>query len=265
MIHRYAANAPIAKPSKVTIRFIGSFYPSSAAGTHRGMAVPHIVVAEDDAALRELVVHHLEREGFRCETAPDGPAALRAARGAVDLVLLDLGLPVMDGLEVLRTLRREARRVPVIIVTARADEIDRVVGLEVGADDYVTKPFSPRELVARVRAVTRRAGTPAERGPVILRFGRLEIDEAAREARVDGVDAQLKPREFALLLELAENCGIAISRTMLLQRVWGFDFEGDERTVDVHVRRLRLKIEDVPGRPSLLHTVHGYGYKFARL
>jgi DNA-binding response OmpR family regulator len=228
------------------------------------MSLHRIVVAEDEAPIRELLVHHLTREGFACVEAADGPSALRAVRAGADLVILDVGLPVMDGFDVIRTLRGEGRSVPVLVLTARADEIDRVVGLEIGADDYVTKPFSPREVIARVRAIARRAGMASQAQPTLLSFGRLEIDEAAREVRVDGVDAGLKPREFALLLELASNPGIALSRSTLLQRVWGFDFDGDERTVDVHVRRLRLKIEEKPRLPPLLQTIHGFGYKFAR-
>jgi DNA-binding response OmpR family regulator len=152
----------------------------------------------------------------------------------------------------------------VVLLTARIDEIDRVVGFELGADDYVCKPFSPREVIARVRAVLRRSGRTLEAAPASLQFGRLEIDEAAREARVDGNDVKLKPREFALLLELASNVGIALSRERLLERVWGFDFDGDARTVDVHVRRLRAKIEEEAGLPPIVQTIHGYGYKFAR-
>jgi len=228
------------------------------------MAVNRVVIAEDEAPIRELLVHHLRREGFACVEALDGPAALRAARAGADLLILDVGLPVFDGFDVIRTLRREGREMPILVLTARADEIDRVVGLEIGADDYVTKPFSPREIVARVRAIARRAGLVPQAAPAVLVFDRLEIDEAAREVRVDGIDVALKPREFALLLELASNPGVALSRTTLLQRVWGFDFEGDERTVDVHVRRLRLKIEETSHMPSLVQTVHGFGYKFAR-
>jgi DNA-binding response OmpR family regulator len=228
------------------------------------MSVNRIVIAEDEAPIRELLVHHLTRAGFLCVEAADGPSALRAVRSAADLVILDVGLPVLDGFDVLRTLRREGRDLPVLMLTARADEIDRVVGLEIGADDYVTKPFSPREIVARIRAIARRSGVAPAATPSLLVFDRLEIDEAAREVRVDGVDVALKPREFALLLELASNPGVALSRTALLQRVWGFDFDGDERTVDVHVRRLRLKIEEKPNLAPLLQTIHGFGYKFAR-
>jgi DNA-binding response OmpR family regulator len=228
------------------------------------MPVLRIIVAEDDAAIRELVAHHLAREGFRCTETADGPSTLRAVRAGADLLVLDVGLPVVDGFEVVRTLRREGRALPVVLLTARDDEVDRIIGLELGADDYVTKPFSPRELVARVRALARRGGLAADAGPVLLRFDRLEIDEAAREARVDGTDVALKPREFALLLQLASNPGVAYSRAALLAAVWGFDFEGDERTVDVHVRRLRAKLEDAAQLPRLVQTIHGFGYKFAR-
>ena len=229
------------------------------------MAAPTIVVAEDDSAIRDLLAHHLEREGFSVVAVGDGHAALRSARHAADLMILDLGLPGVDGFDVVRTLRREDRGVPIVMLTARIDEIDRVVGFELGADDYICKPFSPREVVVRVRAVLRRSGRILDAAPTSLTFGRLEIDEAAREARVDGIDVHLKPREFALLLELAVNAGVALSRERLLERVWGFDFEGDERTVDVHVRRLRAKIEEDAGLPPIVATIHGYGYKFVRL
>ncbi len=228
------------------------------------MAALRIVVAEDDAAIRELLVHHLAREGFRCTETGDGPSTLRAIRAGADLLLLDVGLPVVDGFEIVRTLRREGRGLPVVMVTARGDEVDRVIGLELGADDYVSKPFSPRELIARVRALARRGGIAVDTPPVLLRFDRLEVDEAAREVRVDGVDIALKPREFALMLQLASNPGVAFSRAALLQAVWGFEFDGDERTVDVHVRRLRAKLEDEAALPRLVQTIHGFGYKFAR-
>lgn len=223
-----------------------------------------VLLAEDDPAIRELLTHHLQRESFDVLAVSDGNAALRAARDLADIVLLDVGLPAVDGFEVARTLRREKHDVPIIMLTARTDEIDRIVGLEIGADDYINKPFSPREVVARIKAVMRRSDRAWEQRPMVLAFGRLEIDEAAREARVDGADAKLKPREFALLLALAANPGVALSRRVLLEKVWGFDFDGDERTVDVHVRRLRHKIEEVWDLPPMLQTVHGFGYKFSR-
>jgi DNA-binding response OmpR family regulator len=222
-----------------------------------------IIVAEDDGAIRELLTHHLEREGFCVVGAADGQAALRRARSSADLLLLDIGLPGIDGYDVARALRREQRNLPIVLLTSRTDEIDRIVGFELGADDYVCKPFSPRELVARVKAVLRRSGRPQEAIRRVMRFGRLEIDMQAREARVDGIDLHLKPREFALLNELAGNAGIALSREWLLQKVWGFDHAGDSRTVDVHVHRLRAKIEEGRNVPAMLCIVHGFGYKFA--
>jgi DNA-binding response OmpR family regulator len=226
------------------------------------MPTQTIVLADDDRAIRELLTHHLEREGFAVVGVADGNSALRLARGAADLLVLDVGLPGVDGYDVARTLRREDRTVPIVMVTARCDELDRVIGFELGADDYLCKPFSPRELVVRVKAILRRAGRPVVPAGPLLRFGRLEIDPAAREARVDGTDVKLKPREFALLMEFAGNPGVALSRDWLLQRVWGFDFNGDERTVDVHVHRLRTKIEEPWKLPPMLRTVHGFGYKF---
>jgi DNA-binding response OmpR family regulator len=224
--------------------------------------VQTILVAEDDAAIRDLLTHHFEREGFAVVGVADGQAALRRARGIADLVVLDVGLPGIDGFDVARTLRREHHAVPIVMLTARTDEVDRVVGFELGADDYICKPFSPRELVARVKAVLRRNGQPDASARPTLAFGRLEVDERAREARVDGTDIGLKPREFALLMELASNPGVALSRERLLQKVWGFDFDGDERTVDVHVHRVRLKTEIAWDLPPMLRTVHGFGYKF---
>jgi len=228
------------------------------------MGAIRILLAEDETSIRELLDHHLSSEGFRCVHASEGISALGMARDGVDFAILDIGLPRLDGLEVARTLRREGRRVPILMLTGRSDEVDRIVGFEIGADDYVTKPFLPREIVARVRAILRRTGIAFEDSPRTLRFGRLVIDEGAREARVDGADVGLKPREFALLLELAMNAGVALSRSMLLERVWGFDYDGDERTVDVHVRRLRAKIEEQYRIEAPIATVHGYGYKFAR-
>jgi two-component system, OmpR family, alkaline phosphatase synthesis response regulator PhoP len=228
------------------------------------MAAQTILVAEDDRAIRELLTHHLEREGFAVVGLGDGHAALRHARGAADLLVLDVVLPGVDGYDVVRTLRREERTIPIMVLTARCDEIDRVLGLELGADDYISKPFSPREVVARIKSILRRSGRALPKPGPVLCFGRLEIDTDAREARVDGTDVKLKPREFALLMELAGNAGVALSRDWLLQRVWGFDFAGDERTIDVHVHRLRAKIEEPWRLPPMLRTVHGFGYKFVR-
>jgi DNA-binding response OmpR family regulator len=226
------------------------------------MPSARVVVAEDDTAIRELVVHHLTGEGFRCEEAADGPAALRLARSGAAALVLDVGLPAIDGFEIVRTLRREGHALPILMLTARSDEIDRIVGLEIGADDFVCKPFSVRELCARVKALGRRVGLAPASGPIRLRFGRLVVDEGARIASVDDVDVGLKPREFALLLELASNPNVALSRSTLLERVWSFDFDGDERTIDVHVRRLRLRLEEGARHPPLIHTVRGFGYRF---
>jgi two-component system response regulator ResD len=212
-------------------------------GTEPDMGTIRVLVAEDDRAIRELLVHHLERDGFTPIESADGQSTLRAAREGVDLVLLDIGLPGVDGFEIARTLRREGRSVPIVMLTARTDEVDRVVGFELGADDYVVKPFSPREVIARVRAILRRSGSKHEPGPQMLRFGRLEIDESAREARVDGHDVGLKPREYALLLQLASNPGVALSRDVLLERV-GLRL----RRGRTHGRRTRAPLADAFGR-----------------
>jgi DNA-binding response OmpR family regulator len=227
------------------------------------MGAPRILVAEDDGSIREVLVQHLARDGFIPIQAADGPTALRIARDRADLIVLNVGLPGISGFEITRTLRGEGRETPVIILSARAGEIDRVVGLELGADDYIAKPFSPREVVARVRAVLRRVQGGRHSGPRVLRFGRLEIYEAAREARVDGVDIALKPREYQLLHALADNAGIAMSREVLMRKVWGYDFDGGDRTVDVHIRRLRQKLVKEAGLAECLQTLHGYGYKFS--
>lgn len=229
------------------------------------MPPARVLIAEDDPPLRELLAHHVRGEGFDALTVAEGMAALRAARDWADIVVLDIGLPGVDGFEIARRLRRERRLVPLLMLSARTDETDRVVGLELGADDYLCKPFSLRELVARLKAILRRAGHEWDAPSPCLVFGRLEIDAAAREVRVDGVDVGLKPREFSLLLALASNPGVALSRRTLLERVWGFDFDGDERTVDVHVRRVRQKIQEKPQLPPQVVTVHGFGYKFARM
>ena len=228
------------------------------------MAIVRVLVVEDDPAIRELLVHHLKREGFVTLEAADGNSALRFGRDGVDLIVLDIGLPAVDGFDVARTLRREGCQAPILMLTARADEVDRIVGLELGADDYVIKPFSLRELIARIKAILRRSGRPHDPQPALLRFGRLEIDDRAREVRIDGNPVDLKPREFALLRALADDPGVAMSRTTLVERVWGYDFEGDQRTVDVHVRRLRMKLQEQSGLPACVHTVHGFGYKFSQ-
>jgi DNA-binding response OmpR family regulator len=221
-----------------------------------------IVVADDDQAVRNLMVFHLNYEGFDAVEAADGCAALRHVREGAELMILDLGLPVIDGLGVMRALRCENRVVPVLVLSGRTDEIDRVVTFELGADDFVVKPFFPREVVCRVRAILRRKAVDVEPSTRVLRYGRLELDEAARVARVDSVDVGLRPKEFSLLWALASNPGVVLSRKTLLQKVWGFDFDGDDRTVDGHIRRVRTKIEEQMDLPPCLTTIYGYGYKF---
>ncbi|MCX5386611.1 response regulator transcription factor [Streptomyces sp. NBC_00083] len=220
-----------------------------------------ILVVDDDPTVAEVVTGYLERAGHAVDLAADGPAALRAAaRRRPDLVVLDLMLPGMDGLEVCRRLRADAP-VPVIMLTARGDEDDRILGLEIGADDYVTKPFSPRELVLRVESVLRRARTAAARpGPRMARSG-IALDPTARTASKDGVELALTLREFDLLAYLLARPGEAISRERLMHEVWGWEF-GDLSTVTVHVRRLRGKIETDPAKPALIRTVWGVGYRF---
>ncbi len=217
-----------------------------------------IVVIEDDQNISDLVALYLRREGFRVLQAQDGEQGLAYVdRERPKLVVVDVGLPGdLDGFDVCRRLRA-AGDVPVVMLTARDDEVDRVIGLEFGADDYVTKPFSPRELVARVRAILRRAGSPARTEPSVLEVGAIVIDTGRREVRLGDAVVALTSREFDLLAYLAVNSGLALSRQQLLDGVWGEGWYGDERTVDVHVRQLRKKLGD--GLP--LTTVWGVGYR----
>jgi two-component system, OmpR family, phosphate regulon response regulator PhoB len=224
--------------------------------------VREVLVVEDEPDIRRLVVLHLERDGFRCRTAANGPDALREAKAAVpDLVVLDLMLPQLDGLEVCRRLRSDASTagVPIIMLTAKFDEVDRIVGLEVGADDYVGKPFSPKELVARVRAVLRRSRP--EQGPRVLAVGSVALDPARHVVTVGGQPVGLTPKEFDLLHALLEAAGRVLSREYLLNHVWGYARadEIESRTVDVHVRRLRAKLGTEGSR---IATVKSVGYRF---
>ncbi|MBY8885922.1 response regulator transcription factor [Streptomyces sp. PTM05] len=219
-----------------------------------------MLVVDDDPTVAEVVTGYLQRAGFAVDRAADGPTALaRTARLAPDLVVLDLMLPGLDGLEVCRRIR-ERGPVPVVMLTARGEEDDRILGLEVGADDYVTKPFSPRELVLRVESVLRRAGTSPAPGPW-LRSGPLALDPAARRATRDGEELALTIREFDLLAFFLRHPGRVLGREELMHRVWGWEF-GDLSTVTVHVRRLREKVEADPARPRLISTVWGVGYRF---
>ncbi|THA56829.1 response regulator transcription factor [Streptomyces sp. A1136] len=221
-----------------------------------------ILVVDDDPTVSEVVAQYLRRAGFTVEEAGDGPTALdRAGRARPDLVVLDLMLPGLDGLEVCRRLR-ETGPVPVIMLTARGDEDDRIAGLEVGADDYVTKPFSPRELVLRVTSVLRRSrdARPVDALRVLAGAG-LALDPATHRATKDGRELTLTLREFDLLAHFLRHPGQAHGREELMREVWGWDF-GDLSTVTVHVRRLRAKVETDPGRPRLIQTVWGVGYRF---
>jgi len=221
-----------------------------------------ILVVDDDHKIVNLVQLYLERDNYQVLVAYDGLEALRLARQKrPDLIVLDLLLPEVDGLDVCRILQTETQ-VPIIMLTAKTTETDKLIGLELGADDYVTKPFSPRELIARVRAVLRRVGKETPQGPTELRFAGLVIDRRRHQVRLHDEVVNLTPTEFKLLEVLAGEPGRAFSRLELLDRVFGYDFEGFERTVDVHVRNLRKKIEPDPKRPTYIQTVYGLGYKF---
>jgi two-component system, OmpR family, alkaline phosphatase synthesis response regulator PhoP len=217
-----------------------------------------ILIVDDKRNIIELANLYLTEEGFQVLSAGDGVTALeKIEQYKPDLVLLDIMLPQMDGWEVCRRLRKSGNNVPIIMLTARAEDVDKVVGLELGADDYVTKPFNPRELIARIKAVLRRygAGTSASS---LIRLGQLEIDRDRREASALGQILDLRPKEFDLLVSLAENAGMVFNRDQLLNRVWGYDYYGDTRTVDVHVAHLRDKLA---GSNVAIETVRGIGYK----
>jgi len=227
------------------------------------MVQPHVLVVDDEPMVRDVLARYLRSEGFRVSLAVDGQEALDLAADGPDLILLDLMLPKIDGYEVFTRMRDQGRTTPVIMLTARGEETDRVVGLELGADDYVTKPFSPREVVARVRAVLRRStGIETTGEPAVLTFGDLVIDAGRRDAQLRGIPARLTRKEFDLLLYLASRPGVTFSRTQLLEDVWDFAWDGDSATVTVHVRRLREKIERDPSAPRHIVTVWGVGYRF---
>ena len=224
--------------------------------------VKTILVVDDEPTLVATLKYNLERESFRVLEAADGEAALEAARaGRPDLIVLDLMLPGLSGLEVCRILRKETR-VPIIMLTAKDAEVDKVVGLETGADDYVTKPFGMPELMARVRALLRRAEPGADDASDVVESGDLLVDLARREVQRGGLPLRLKPKELDLLGFFMRRRGRAFSREELLNQVWGYEFADDTRTVDVHVRWLRQKIEPDPAQPSRLITVRGVGYRF---
>jgi DNA-binding response OmpR family regulator len=235
-----------------------------------------ILVVEDEAALLDTLAYNLSRQGYQVLQAATGREGLQLARREEpDLIILDLMLPGIDGFEVCRILRQEMNR-PILMLTARDEEVDKVVGLEMGADDYMTKPFSMRELLARVKALLRRerlireelaAETGEQEEPAVaqaqpLVFGELVIDLARREVRLEGAPLHLKPKEYELLVFLARNRGIALSRDLILERVWGWEQDPGSRTVDVHVRWLRSKIEADPAEARRIATVRGIGYRF---
>lgn len=224
-----------------------------------------IAIVEDEQNIVELVKYNLDREGYRTISANNGRKGLDLVKQELpDLVILDLMMPEMDGLTVCKQLRadQQTKGIPIIILTAKSEEADRVLGLEMGADDYVTKPFSPRELVARVRAVLRRSGNVGEDEPEIIEIGEIKMDLRQHLVKVRGEEVELTPKEFDFLKLLLVNPGRAFTREFLLEHLWGYEYFGDTRTVDVHVRRLRQKIETDPADPVYLETVRGVGYRF---
>jgi DNA-binding response OmpR family regulator len=226
-----------------------------------------ILVVEDETTLRETLADALEVEGFRVVAAADGREALARFRSdKPDLILLDLMLPELSGIEVCRIIRAESG-VPIVMLTAKDSELDKVVGLELGADDYVTKPFSLRELAARIRALFRRseqAAAPDAAGPSLVDLGRVQVDLAGHRLLRDGETLPIKPKAFELLAFLLRHPGQAFTRDQLLERVWGYDYAGETRTVDVHVHWLRSTLEDDAAAPRFIHTVRGVGYVFRR-
>lgn len=233
------------------------------------MTPDKILVVEDEPTLLETLVYNLSHQGYTLETATDGQAAIAAARQFMpDLIVLDIMLPIIDGFEVCRILRQETN-VPIVMLTARDDEIDRVIGLEIGADDYIPKPFSMREFLARVKAHLRRErlrGEERDQQPIsfkeVMIFGNLKLDLTRREVAINDAVIYMKPKEFDLLLFLANHRGQVLTRELILERVWGWEFSGGSRTVDVHIRWLREKIEVEAANPQRIVTVRGIGYRF---
>lgn len=225
-----------------------------------------MLVVDDEESIRKLVEYNLTQAGFDVVCADEGHAALAiVSEQEIDLLVLDLMLPGISGLELCKRLRQEQSKIPIIMLTARGEEIDRVLGLEMGADDYVTKPFSPRELVARVRAVLRRGSeSAAERDDNAYVIGQVVLDPDKYEVSVRGERIDLTPREFELLHYLMRNTDRVVSRDQLLDRVWGYEYAGDTRLVDVHISHLRDKIEEDPKAPRYIKTVRGVGYKIVR-
>lgn len=224
-----------------------------------------ILVVDDEASIRELLAFNLKKNGYHVETAADGRNALTKAPKA-DLVLLDIMLPEIDGLEVCRRLKSSPQTsgIPIIMLTAKAEEIDRVLGLEMGADDYVVKPFSMRELIARVKAVLRRSHKDGKTKEDVLTIGPLRIDFSSYQVWLHDEPVALTPKEYELLKLLVTNPGRAFSRDELLERIWGYEYYGDTRTVDVHIRHLRAKLAAAPEVSDAIETIRGVGYRFTR-
>jgi DNA-binding response OmpR family regulator len=223
-------------------------------------AMTRVLLAEDDASIAEPLARALRREGYEVDVRSDGPGALAGAGEGVDLVVLDLGLPGMDGLDVCRELRAQGSEVPVLVLTARADEVDTVVGLDAGADDYVTKPFRLAELLARARALLRRGGHDTEPSAT----GRVRTDAEARQAFLDEEELQLTAKEFDLLRVLVREAGRVVPREQLMREIWDVEFYGSTKTLDMHVSWLRRKLGDEAGQPRFIATVRGVGFRFER-
>lgn len=224
-----------------------------------------ILVIDDEENIRELIKFNLEQAGFAVELAADGQQGFEKLDGTIDLVVLDLMLPVVDGLSLCRKIRGESpfSKVPIIMLTAKGEEVDRILGLEMGADDYLTKPFSPRELIARIKAIFRRVSSnrnQEEVGIDYIKMGDLELSIQSHEVKKSGRLLDLTPKEFDLLNLLLQNRGKVMTRDLLLEKIWGYEYMGDTRTVDVHIRRLRKKIGE-----NYIQTVRGVGYKFAKM
>ena len=227
-----------------------------------GDARPLILVVEDDPAIRLGLRKSLSFDGFRVIDAADGEEGLELAFSSrPDLIVLDVMLPKLNGFEVCRTIRKHDRTTPILILSAKEQEMDKLVGFDHGADDYITKPFSVRELVARIRAALRRTQTE-EDAPAVHEFGRIRIDVPGQTLQVDGEDVEVSNREFRLLCYLIENRGRVLSRDQILNKVWGYDYEGTARTIDNFINKLRTKIETSPTEPEMIQTVRGVGYKF---
>lgn len=233
------------------------------------MSEHKVLLVEDDTSLLEVIKYNLNKDGYHVLTAEDGETAVeKALKEEPDLIILDIMLPKMDGLEVCRTLRKDTNA-PIIMLTAKAEEIDKVVGLEMGADDYMTKPFGMRELLSRVKAALRRSGM-AKKAPKdnetetknIISAGSISVDTARHKVFFEGNEVNLSPREFKLIVFLMKNSGQVFSRDYIIEKVWGYDYPGDIQTIDVHIRWLRKKLEKNPSEPKHLITVRGVGYKF---